>query len=54
MNAQQISEKPVRVGAERVDIYDWVRLIATIFVVIGHSAYLKISAAFGGGRLSSS
>ena len=32
----------------REKVYDWVRLIATIFVVIGHSAYLKIHTAHGG------
>ncbi len=32
----------------RVDVYDWLRLIATIFVVIGHSAYLGIREAHGG------
>ncbi len=28
--------------------YDWIRLIATIYVVIGHSAYLEIETTFGG------
>lgn len=33
---------------ERETIYDWLRLIATIFVVIGHSAYLNIQTTYGG------
>lgn len=32
----------------RVSVYDWLRLIAIIYVVIGHSAYLKISTTYGG------
>ena len=32
----------------RVELYDWIRVIATIFVVIGHAAYLKIVTANGG------
>ncbi len=28
--------------------YDWLRLIATIFVIIGHSAYLSIHTTMGG------
>lgn len=32
----------------RDSIYDWVRLIATLFVVIGHSTYLKITTTYGG------
>lgn len=35
-------------GGQRVTIYDWVRLIATIFVVIGHSTYLKMQTSYGG------
>ena len=34
-----------RTGSARVEIYDWLRLVATIFVVIGHSAYLRIHTA---------
>lgn len=34
--------------SERVTVYDWLRLIATIFVVIGHSAYLDIHTTYGG------
>lgn len=33
---------------DRVEVYDWLRLIATVFVVIGHSAYLSIQTAYGG------
>ena len=32
----------------RVTVYDWLRLLATIFVVIGHSAYLNIQTTYGG------
>ena len=31
----------------RVVVYDWVRLLAMIYVVIGHSAYTSIQSAFG-------
>lgn len=33
---------------ERVSVYDWLRLIATILVVIGHSRYISMDAANGG------
>ena len=33
---------------DRITVYDWLRLIATIFVVIGHSAYLTIKTTYGG------
>ena len=33
---------------DRETAYDWIRLIATVFVVIGHSAYLKVTATYGG------
>lgn len=32
----------------RVEIYDWVRLLATVLVIIGHCAYLSIGAEHGG------
>lgn len=32
----------------RVLLYDWLRLIATVYVVIGHSTYLTITSANGG------
>lgn len=35
-------------GGGRVTVYDWLRVIATIYVVIGHSAYLSISTTYGG------
>lgn len=35
-------------GTERVTLYDWLRLISTAFVVIGHSAYLNIQSTYGG------
>lgn len=31
----------------RVDLYEWIRLIATILVVIGHSAYIEMSTNYG-------
>ncbi len=33
---------------ERVVVYDWLRLVATIFVVIGHSAYITMQTTYGG------
>lgn len=33
---------------KHVDEYDWVRVIATILVVIGHSSYLAITTDWGG------
>lgn len=33
---------------ERVSVYDWLRLIATILVVIGHSRYISMDASNGG------
>ncbi len=33
---------------ERVNVYDWLRLIATILVVIGHSRYIGMDATNGG------
>lgn len=35
-------------GNKRSTLYDWLRLIATIFVVVGHSAYLNIQTTYGG------
>lgn len=32
----------------RVELYDWIRIIATLFVIVGHSVYLKITVAYGG------
>lgn len=32
----------------RKAVYDWLRLIATIFVVVGHSVYLFIQTTYGG------
>lgn len=37
----------VRENPRRDYTYDWLRLIATIFVVIGHSAYLVTTLALG-------
>lgn len=31
-----------------VFLYDWIRLFATLCVVVGHSAYLNITTALGG------
>ena len=33
---------------EKVVLYEWMRLIATIFVVIGHSSYIAMSTSLGG------
>ncbi len=33
---------------ERVSVYDWLRLIATVLVVIGHSRYIGMEATNGG------
>jgi fucose 4-O-acetylase-like acetyltransferase len=35
-------------GSERSTVYDWLRLVATIFVVVGHAAYLNIQTTYGG------
>lgn len=32
----------------RLVVYDWLRLIATIWVVIGHSAYISMTTTYGG------
>ena len=32
----------------RIVFYDWFRIIATLFVIIGHSAYLSIKTQYGG------
>ncbi len=37
-----------RGGSGRVVVYDWLRLIAIIFVVVGHSSYLGIHTQLGG------
>ena len=41
-------ENSVVIKEERDLTYDWLRLIATIFVVIGHSVYLSHTTTFGG------
>ncbi len=46
--SQQIDIKTQYGGEKRVSVYDWMRLIGTIFVVIGHSAYLNIQTSYGG------
>lgn len=33
---------------KRLYLYDWLRIIATVFVVIGHSSYLVIPTSYGG------
>ena len=35
-------------AAARVTLYDWLRLVATIYVVLGHSTYLSIHTFYGG------
>lgn len=32
----------------RVELYDWIRILATIFVVIGHATYINITTTYGG------
>lgn len=32
---------------KKVSVYEWIRIIGTIFVVIGHSAYVSISSQYG-------
>lgn len=39
---------PKREEQGRITVYDWLRLIATIYVVVGHSAYLSIATTYGG------
>lgn len=43
----KVNEKMIT-NNNRVTIYDWVRIIATLYVVIGHSAYLSIQTLYGG------
>lgn len=45
--AEAIDAPQVLRGKKRDSTYDWVRLIAMIFVVIGHSAYLNIQTTYG-------
>ena len=35
-------------AAGRVAVYEWLRLIATLFVVVGHSAYWVVHTTYGG------
>lgn len=35
-------------AAGRVAAYEWLRLIATLFVVVGHSVYWVIHTTYGG------
>ena len=42
------SAASVRPSSARDTVCDWVRLIATVYVVIGHSAYLTMSSVYGG------
>ena len=43
----QLNE-PRQLTASRVNVYDWLRLIATLLVVIGHSTYLDTTETYGG------
>ena len=36
------------VGDKRVSYYDWLRIIATFYVVFGHSLYLEYKTIYGG------
>lgn len=44
----EMGNKTKVLSGERVTVYDWLRVIATIFVVIGHSSYVNIQTAYGG------
>lgn len=37
-----------RLNTQRVQVYDWLRLLATILVVVGHSDYLQHHTIYGG------
>lgn len=43
-----MNQQTVTKNNTRVELYDWIRVIATIFAVIGHSVYLKITVTHGG------
>ena len=43
-----MTQQTIKKNNIRVELYDWIRIIATLFVVIGHSVYLKIVVAHGG------
>jgi len=47
-NSKNEVKMPEGKVGKRVVVYDWLRLFATIFVVVGHSSYLNIQAANGG------
>ena len=38
----------MKLNNERTIFYDWLRIVATFFVVVGHSAYLNIHTRYGG------
>ncbi len=48
MKDDEILVKESQGGGSRVLIYDWVRLLATFYVVVGHSIYLNIQTLYGG------
>ena len=47
-NAEEKQKTEILGERKRVSVYDWLRIIATIFVVIGHSTYLNIQTTYGG------
>ena len=44
MHTEEVQQSEVHARAE---LYDWIRLLATLFVVLGHSAYLEIKTTYG-------
>ena len=44
MHTEEVQQSEVHARAE---LYDWIRLLATLFVVLGHSAYLGNKTTYG-------
>ena len=44
MHTEAVQQSEVHARAE---LYDWIRLLATLFVVLGHSAYLGNKTTYG-------
>lgn len=43
-----MNQTATRKNNARVELYDWIRILATIFVVIGHATYINIATTYGG------
>ena len=43
-----MNQTATRKNNARVELYDWIRILATIFVVIGHATYINITTTHGG------